>query len=353
MNICFCNTNENWGGGEKWHLEMANAISDIPDYNVSFLLSKNSEIDQRLNTKKIQKLYLKVGKLSFLNPAKLFKLFSVLKKSAFDLIIFNGPNELKFISLMAKRSGIDKIIYRRGSDKNIKNSPINRYLLENVVTDIIANSEATKQSLLFTGIDIKDKIRIINNGVQPPKGIQPNKSADKMVIGALGRLEPQKGFDFLIQSASVLKKENIDFKLLIAGTGSLERELKNMAINYNIEDHISFVGFKDDVYEFLNSCDVFALSSRYEGFGYVMVEAMFCGKPVVAYDTSSASEIVRNDETGYLIKPYDIKAFANALKKLLDDQEKRSQYGMAGKKLAYEKFSFDESVKQITSLFRG
>nr|WP_321450057.1 hypothetical protein [uncultured Carboxylicivirga sp.] len=142
---------------------MATAISELPDFKVSFLLNKDSVLNQKIQSDKINKLYFDLKKFSFLNPLSYNCLKRLLKDQNFDVLIFNGPNELKLVSRVAKACGINKIIYRRGSDKAIKNSFINRYLLENVVTHLIANSEATKQSLLSTGIKIEDKIHIINH----------------------------------------------------------------------------------------------------------------------------------------------------------------------------------------------
>nr|WP_319400472.1 glycosyltransferase [uncultured Carboxylicivirga sp.] len=347
MNICFCNTNTSWGGGEKWHLEMASAISELPDFKVSFLLNKNSVLDQKIDSEKISKLYFNLKKFSFLSPSSFNQLKKLLKDQNFDVLIFNGPNELKLVARVAKACGIKKIIYRRGSDKAIKNSFINRFLLENVVTHLIANSEATKQSLLKTGIKIEDKIHIINNGIHPPLNLQKGATNKKAIIGALGRLETQKGFDLLLKSASVLKSNNIDFKLIIGGSGSQLGELQEEVAKLNLEDTVEFAGFIEDIYSFLNQCDVFALSSRYEGFGYVMVEAMFCKKPVVAYNISSAKEIVQDNTTGILVDSYNYQAFASALQQLIEDNQTAQLYGNAGQIRANEFFSFNKSITKF------
>ncbi|MCU4166014.1 glycosyltransferase [Carboxylicivirga caseinilyticus] len=351
MNICFCNTNKSWGGGEKWHLEMATAFSELEGYKVSFLLAEKSVLNQKINSEKIHKLLFDVNKFSFLNPFKSSRLKKLLLAHHFDLIIFNGPNELKLVAKVAKACGIKKIIYRRGSDKVIKNSFINRNLLENIVTNIIANSEATRLSLLKSGIRIEDKIQVINNGIIPPKNKYPENKNNPTVIGALGRLEPQKGFDLLIQSASVLKNMAVDFKLIIGGSGSKETELRALVTENNLEENIEFAGFIEDSYGFLSKCDVFALSSRYEGFGYVMVEAMFCSLPVVAYNTSSAKEIVIHNETGLLIENYNINEFANALAQLIKNKEFCIELGQKGNQRAFDYFSFGDSVNKIKKIF--
>lgn len=353
MNICFCNTNQSWGGGEKWHTEMAMALADLPDMNVSFLISKYSEINKRLNTRKVEKLFFEVGKFSFLSALKSNQLYRLLNKYDFDVLIFNGPNELKLVARIAKKCGIKKIIYRRGSDKIIKNSFLNRYLLENVVTDIIANSEATKRSLLYTGINIAHKIQIINNGVTAPQHkIQRSRSED-LIVGAIGRLEREKGFDLLIKSAKILKDQGLKFKVRIAGEGRQKSELNKLIAINDLQDFVELVGFRQDIYQFLSECNVFALSSRYEGFGYVTVEAMFTELPVVAFNISATRELVVDNQTGFLIEPYDINEFAEALKKLLLNPAMTFEFGKAGYSRAVQKFSFDSSVNKIIELMKS
>ncbi|WP_430812028.1 MULTISPECIES: glycosyltransferase [unclassified Carboxylicivirga] len=353
MRVCFCNTNRSWGGGEKWHMEMAIALADKPDVQVYFLMSRRSEINKRLKKGKVQKLFLEVSKFSFLNPFRYLQLQGIFKKDDLDVIIFNGPNELKLLARPAKKCGVRKIIYRRGSDKNIKNSFLNRYLLEKVVTHIIANSEATKRSLLFTGINIANKIQVVNNGIQPPSSALKAPNACRTIIGAIGRLEKEKGFDLLIQAARVLKDRGVDFEIRIAGEGREQSRLTNLIEISGLQKYVILTGFQSDIYQFLSTCHIFALSSRYEGFGYVTVEAMFTGLPVVAFMTSAAVEIVQPEKTGILAQSYDIDEFADGLQKLIADNNYRIRLGKNGRERAYQFYSFEKSVERITNIINS
>ncbi len=351
MKICFCNTIASWGGGEKWHLEMALALSQ-KGHEVSFLLAEGGEIEKKLADSTIEKIPIKIGNLSFLNPFKLLKLATLFRKKQFNALLINNPTELKLIALAGKIAGIKKIIYRRGSDVVVKNYFLNRYILEQAVSDIIANSKATKDSLLKTGIKIRNKIALINNGVSPPLESLPAVKNKIPVIGAVGRLSHQKGFDFLVEIVNRLKQHDADFKVRVAGEGKERDNIEQLVAKYGLRNHIELVGFVSDVYGFLNQCDIFALPSRYEGFGYVTVEAMFMKKPVVAFDISSTREIVDNRHTAFLVEPYDINGFAEKLKKLLFEPELRRQMGSKGYERAMERYRFQMTVQKIEKMIK-
>ncbi|NCW75121.1 MAG: glycosyltransferase [Gammaproteobacteria bacterium] len=102
-------------------------------------------------------------------------------------------------------------------------------------------------------------------------------------VGALGRLEPQKNFEFLIPVALALKKKGIPFEILIGGKGAQESLLKLAVEENQLEEQFRFLGFLDNPKRLLMSSDVFLLPSLWEGFGYVIVEASLCELPVIAF----------------------------------------------------------------------
>ncbi len=327
---------------------MATALAD-KGHEVSFLLNKQGIISQRLDNR-VKQIHISIGRLSFLNRLLYHRLLKVFKQNSFDAVVINSPSELKVVGPAAKAAGIENVIYRRGSDVNVKNSRLNRYLLEGVVNKIIANSQATKASLLASGLKINDKIVVINNGVHPPINEYPTSLNEVPVIGAVGRLSPEKGFDLLIDAAYLLKNKGVEFVIKIAGEGSERTALESKIGEKGLENNIELIGFTDDVYNFLSGCDIFALSSRYEGFGYVMVEAMFSKLPVVAFDNSAAKEIVDNNASGFLVEAYDVEAYANRLHLLIQNRDTRLKLGINGREKAVDRYSFERTVEKIIDL---
>jgi len=348
MRIIFCNTIASWGGGEKWHFDTACELANR-GHSVFFLLHPQGVIKQKLVDSRIEKLEFRISNLSFLNPFKFFKLLLTLKSIRADAIIINRPAELKIIAFAAKCSGVKNIVYRRGSDVVVKKSILNSILLESIVDLIIANSSSTKASMLKSGLAIENKIRVIHNGLKfsLPKADLIIAPRSIKTIGAAGRLVNQKGFDILLLVAAELRDRGHEFRIDIAGEGPERFNLERQIEELDLTSVVVLKGFVDDMTSFFQSCDIFVLPSRYEGFGYVMVEAMIAHKPVVAFKSSSATDIIIDNDTGFLVEPFNISQFADAIQFLLVNDEHAISMGQKGFERAFEVFQLETVVDQL------
>lgn len=350
IKILFCNTIKSWGGGEKWHYETASSLAK-QGYEIYFIRNKRSILSKKLNDKSIHSINASISNLSFINPFKIILSIIELCRIKPDAIIINRPAELKLYAPAAKIAGIKKIIYRRGSDVKVKNRFINRFILEKIVTDIISNSTATKQSLLSSGIKIESKICIIHNGVNEtifPKS--PQIRNDVPIIAAAGRLDSVKGFDLLILIAEKLKKTNPHFRIEIAGEGNERQKLEEMIAERDLTKHVVLKGFVENIPHFFQSSNLFVLTSRYEGFGYVIVEAMLARKPVIAYKVSSVNDIIEDGETGFLIPTFQIEEFANKINYLLSNMPNAYEMGEKGYIRACRLFSIEHANEKLINL---
>lgn len=333
--ICFFNTIKKWGGGEKWHFEMACFLVS-KNYNVHFITSKKSVLASKLEQTTIKTYFVDVKNFSFLNTIKVNKTATYLKENKIDIVIINSSQDMKLGGLASKKANVKHIIYRRGSAIPIKNSFVNRYFFANVITAIIANSEATKQTIntnykLFS----ENKIFVLRNGIDTRcflSNTSKIKKQDKsrIILGNLGRLVNQKNQLFLIDVAKHLKKKNIHFQLLIGGEGKLKSKLESKIAAYQLQDEVVLEGFINNSEDFLNKLDIFLLSSLWEGFGYVIAEAMLCKKPVIAFDVSSNPELVIHNKNGFLTIPNHVNDFTEKIIHLINDSEKRKIMGEFG-----------------------
>jgi glycosyltransferase involved in cell wall biosynthesis len=341
MKICFFNTVKDWGGGEKWHFEHALFFKETAQ-DVVVVSNKNSVLFKKSTVHQLPTKIVSIGNLSFLNPFKAFSIYSFFKKSKFDVLVVNLPADLKIAAPMAKLAGVPRIVYRRGSAIPIKNSFLNRFLFRNCLTDVLVNSEATKKSLLVNNKNLfpVEKIKVIYNGINVSKTVQSTEN-EIPVIGSLGRLVFQKGMDILLDIAQILKQKQVVCKIRIGGSGHLAEELHQKATQLNIMDSIEFVGQVDDPMLFMSQIDIFVLPSRWEGFGFVLAEAMLAKKPIVAFDVSSNPELISNNENGFLIPFDDKEAFAEAIRELIEQPEKRKKMGEKGYAFALQKFNFE------------
>ena len=123
-----------------------------------------------------------------------------------------------------------------------------------------------------------------------------------------------------------------------------------MAKEAGITEHLIFLGFVENIKPLLDHSDIFLLPSRWEGFGYSLVEAMACRKPIVAFHTSSNPEIVDDGETGFLVKEFNTGEFAEMIFFLANNPQLRSQMGEKGRKKVEERFGMETAVKQLQEL---
>jgi len=360
MKVFFINSTKTWGGGEKWHFETACNLKS-KGYNVAILALAGKELYERSLAAGIRTLPVSITNISFINPFCLIALIRLFRNEKPDVVILNFSADIKTAGMAAKCAGIKNIIYRRGSAIPIRNTFINRLLYKTIVTYIIANSEETRRTILQNNQKLfpPEKITVIYNGIDlaqidglPDTKIFQRKDKE-ILIGNVGRLVLQKGQKYLIEMALLLKNHNIDFKILIGGEGPLEASLKQKAVEAGVDDRMVFMGFINNIKAFMSTIDIFVLTSIWEGFGYVLVEAMACRKPVVAFNISSNPEIVENNITGFLIDPMDITAFTEKVEYLSRYPDICYTLGMAGRKRVEDGFELNRNQKKVEVLLSG
>lgn len=171
------------------------------------------------------------------------------------------------------------------------------------------------------------------------------------VICTIARLVPQKALHVLIEGyAKYRHKATMPSQLVIVGSGELESDLKRLAEELGVTNHIRWTGFRDDIPAILNSIDLFVLTSIYEGFGLVLLEAMAASKPILATDVSAIPEIVIHGKSGLLVQPNDVSAIANALS-FFENSQIRKSYGEAGFEHVVSNFSLPKMIQQTMETY--
>lgn len=146
----------------------------------------------------------------------------------------------------------------------------------------------------------------------------------------VGRLNKQvKGLDYLAEIIKQLKRESVEFHLTVVGTGSDEKWLKQEVQTNDLGRNVTFAGFQENMTPYYERAAVLLSTSRWEGFGMTLVEAMSAGVPCVSFDNDGACEIIHKDKDGVLIPKYDVGKFAQAVKKLLKDDSTWNQLSSA------------------------
>ncbi len=195
---------------------------------------------------------------------------------------------------------------------------------------IIANSHGTKKDLVLHRIVPAPKIAVLPNPVLP-LNYQERVSAvveepwladsSLSVVLGVGRLHFLKNYPFLIESFAHIYAQNKNARLLILGDGEELSKLSTLIHEKGLADVAKIIGFQQNVYPYFAKARVFALSSLWEGFGNVIVEALSTGTPVVCVDCPGGpSMILEGGKYGRLVEPGDVKGFSDAILEALDSQ---------------------------------
>jgi len=224
-------------------------------------------------------------------------------------------------------------------------------LLQGWCRKIVAVSSAVRNSLIRHGIKEKN-IVVINNAVdidkynKKPAPFLKEKLGipkDVFIFLAVGRLVPQKGMDVLLKSFAQLRGNLI---LLIAGRGSEEKKLKQLAADLNIEGKTLFLGARNDIPDILSVCDIFVLASRYEGLPLAVVEAMAAAKPIIITDFEGGKDIIVSGENGLVVEMENIEALARAMAGLMSDKDLRIKLSQNAYKKVQD-FSIQSHINQL------
>ena len=220
---------------------------------------------------------------------------------------------------------------------------------------ILPVSEALKQSLEAYGINNSFRVvpNVVNTELFYPSPNEDKEDGKKRLL-LVANLSPQKGITYLLQALKLVRGKRVDFSLDIVGEGikgARTEDYKEITRGLGLEDVVSFRGARprEEVAEFMRNCHFFAQPSLYETFGVVYIEAMACGKPVIASDIPGPDEFI-TENVGILVPPKDVKALAEALEFMLDHYADYSPEKIAD--YARERFSYEAVGKRLAEIYR-
>lgn len=230
------------------------------------------------------------------------------------------------------------------------------------VDQFISVSEDIRQWLKTSCRINPKKIRKIINGVDtgkfyPDKKKQKQlksrfKVSDKVVIGAVGRLDPIKKFDLLVEAFSRLKPVFPNVKLIIAGDGSDRMNITKKIAEKNVHEDVMLLGERNDLQDIYKIMDIFVLPSLNEGISNTILEAMASGLPVVATRVGGNPELVDHGETGLLVSHGSIDTIHNALNYYLEYPDMATHHGHMARMKTLKYFSLEKMVNTYNSIYR-
>jgi len=358
MNILFINTIQMFGGGEGWMLRTLSALQQR-GHRVHLLCRPDTLLAQRSQAAGIPTHTIPVK--GDIGPITIWRTYHLLKALSIDLILTNMDKELRFAGVAAKWAGGIPLVSRRGIDYPLKDRLHYRLSYNWLATMVVANSNATKESLLRHAPWLKpDRVQVIYNGIDPEPFTTPavlnlrqelGLGPVSRLIGCVGQLDERKGWHTLMPAFVQTARRHPEAHLVAVGVGPLRDWIEHYAIEQAVADRVHLLGFRDDIAEIMKNIDMLVLPSLWEGFGIVMVEAMAAGKPVIVTNVSSMPEVVLEEETGHIVPVRDPGALAHAIRDLLEHPEKAQALGASGRQRVQDYFTLDHMVTRYEELF--
>lgn len=356
LRICFISGDISRSGGtERVGLLIANELCKRK-YDVTILSFWNGGKPYFFCDNKIKLTYLldrkKEGKLYRTYIYPILKLRRFIKKNKFDVII-DIDTALSFYSCYASKYLECKVVTWEHFNYIQTQKDKNRYrgfcAAKKYSARIVVLTKHDYDMYINLGHIETERMTQIYNPVSFQ--IEPTSVDSKLAI-SVGRLSYQKGFDLLLNAWAIIEKHGTDWRLAIIGSGEDERALKKLSKNLNLKN-VDFIANTPDIKKWYRSASLYILSSRYEGFPMVLLEAMSKGVPIVSFDcVTGPSEMIKNNVNGFLVEDGNVEALATQVYALIStDREQLAELSYNSIKLAKD-FSVENIVNNWESILQ-
>lgn len=239
------------------------------------------------------------------------------------------------------------------------------FLIQHFSDQAVAVSDATKQRLIDSGIVDKMKVITIHNGISKdypqnePDYVRKSLSIplDAVVIGMVGRVNAWKGQGDFLDAVDPILRRNQNVHALLVGSAyqgeeAYEQKLFDKVASLDTKERIHLCPFTEQIADYYAAFNIFVLPSiQPDPFPTVVLEAMSNSLPVVAYDHGGASEMIVDNETGYLCNALDVSELSRKLDLLVGDPSLRIEMGQKARARQEAEFSLDQFVKRMTKVY--
>jgi glycosyltransferase involved in cell wall biosynthesis len=263
-----------------------------------------------------------------------------LREAAPDIVI-SFLTRTNIMAVLATRGmGMPVIVSERNNPELQAFGPVWNWLRARLYPRAFCLVTMTEGALGFFPPEMRERGRVIPNPVDLPANWRERRGGN--VLAAVGRLVPQKGFDLLLQAFAEIAPRFSGWTLVIWGEGEERARLERQRDSLGLRDRVRFPGVSERPGVWVETADAFVLSSRYEGWGIVLLEAMAAGLPVVSFDCEwGPRDMVEDGVDGLLVPREDVTALARALAAVLGDPTLRARLGTTARASA-QRFTPDK-----------
>lgn len=298
------------------------------------------------------------------------KLSAEIKRGQYDMVHCHGARA-NFIGMFLKKHISVPMVTTVHSDyqldfkgnfyKNLIYTTLNKIALKKF-DYYICVTDSFKEMLVSRGFS-PSKIYVLYNGIdlEEEQDITPKEAffqryhipyQGQMVVGIAARLDKVKDHETFLKGAAHAVKENSDMLFLLAGDGEEKAHLQSLVDEYELNNHVYFLGWVKDKYSFFNAVDVNVLTSLSESFPYVILEAASCKKPTIATDTGGISHMIVNGVNGFLFPVGDDKTLARDLLTFYENRNLCREFGEEIYQTVRDNFSAEAMGQMQEEIYR-
>ena len=266
-----------------------------------------------------------------------------------------------YAGLSAKLLGARSLGSLRGNFQSFSQSTLERNLTLWLTDGILINSASAAEQIQEAWKLRPKRVYTVQNAVKEKLGNRASIrellskkfgfSQEKIWIGSLGRLDPGKRFEILLQATAWLVEDGCDFHLILIGDGPERMHLERIAAELGLDQRVRFAGEIPEASQWLSALDIFCFTSLDEGNPNAVMEAAAAGLPIVGWRVGFMEELLKQGEVARLVEPQDLQAFTEALVTLMNSPELRTELGLAARQHVLERFSIPRYVEQMTRVY--
>ena len=353
---------DSWGGLEMTALKTAFMLKQR-GHEVHLLCRKNSTLGKEATSRHIETVYFSEKNSTI---KSILNLKRITAREKYDVVHSHLSHDLGTAVTALNLSGSKaKLFLSKHMGSGVSKKDLFHRYLYGRVNHIFTVSNYVKDSVLKTCPVKENIISILYPGLKynpadfNKKEIRSefNINPEAIVIGMSGRFSPGKGQEEFLKAVKILKHETKEksFFIIAGGASFGEEEYKNKVLNLSrelgVNDYVLFTGYRKDMPRVLSGMDIFVFPSHEESFGITLTEAMALGLPAAASNKAGVLDIVSEGETGLLFEPRNADALAEAVKKLIENPEMRSQFGKAARKRAEEIFNAEDELNILEDYY--
>jgi glycosyltransferase involved in cell wall biosynthesis len=348
MRIVLSNASYAWGGVHQVTETLARGLQ-ARGHEVVVFVRPDSPLEERMRAVAPVEPILKGMDLS---PLAIGRAAAALRRHRPQVVLTLMKKDVRITGPAARALGVP-VVVRHANDRPFGRSPHYRLLYGSIAAHHVANSHATRETLLRSaGWLAADDVSVIHNGIDlepfaSARAAELPLPAGALAIGFIGRFDERKGLLDLARAWPAVAAALPAAHLVLVGKGPAEDAARALLGD---APRVLWLGFRRDVAAVLKAMDVLAVPSHWEGFGLVAAEALAAGVPVVAADASSLPEIVRDGREGLLVPPGDVAALSAALIRLGADPAERERLGAAGPPRIAAEFALDGMIDRYEAL---